>query len=136
MKFIIATMVVFMVATPILATSIPDLFTKYSTQYGISEQLIKKVANCESSFSPKAINHSDNSQGLMQFQPQTFYTYAKKISIANPSIWNADQQVHVAAYMFSIGQGKQWTTYRAIQNGGSYTFYSKQLKKWITVYCK
>lgn len=88
---------------------------KYAEQYGVDSQVLKKVMFCESSNNPKAVNKKDpngGSFGVMQFQIETFYSYAKKIKIENPDIHNVEQQIKVASYMFSIGQMKQWSCAR------------------------
>ena len=111
---------------------------KYTSQYGVDIKVFKKVMWCESDNNPKAHNKTDpngGSFGIMQFQTRTFYSYAKKIKLENPDISNVEDQIQVASYMFSIGEAKQWTTYRAIMNGGVYTFTTKQ-GKVHTVRCK
>lgn len=119
--------------------TVTALLEHFAKEYRTDPIPLLKVGECESGYNEKAHNKTDpngGSKSYMQFQSTTFYGYAKKIGIQNPNIWNKIQVAQVAAYMFSIGEGNQWTTYRAYMNGGSYSFYYKPLGKTITVYCR
>lgn len=119
--------------------SVTALLEHYAEEYDINLVPLKKVAFCESGFNEKAFNGNDpngGSKGFMQFQTKTFYSYANKAGIENANITDKVHQAQVAAYMFSIGEADQWTTYRALMNGGTYTFWSNHEKRYITVYCK
>lgn len=116
-----------------------ELLTYFADQYKTSAEDLIKVAMCESGFNEGAHNKEDPNGGsfsFMQFQLPTFNQYAKKINIENHNIENKVHVAQVSSYMFSIGEGKQWTTYRALKNGGEYTFFYKPKNKYITVYCK
>lgn len=113
----------------------------YAKRYHLSNLKLtqfKKTRICESNGNPAAHNKSDPNGGSvseMQFQKPTFYAYAKKAGIKNPDIKDRKHVLHTGIYMFSIGEAGQWTTYRALINGGSYTFYSSHEGRWITIYC-
>ncbi len=110
----------------------------FADQYDTDPVPLLKTANCESKFQMGRHNKTDpngGSKGGLQFQQKTFDSYAKKLGLKNPDIWDKVDQAQVGAYMFSIGQAKQWTTYMALINGGSYTFWYAPIKDYYTVYC-
>lgn len=74
------------------------------------------TVNCESQYNVKAYNRSDpygGAIGVAQFLRPTFEKYAPLAGVTNPDIWNPVHQLQTMAYMFSIGEAKQWTCYRA-----------------------
>lgn len=108
---------------------------KYAAQYGIDPVVFKKVMWCESSNDPNAVGDSGKARNVLQFHKDTFDTYSKQIA-DGLNYDSYKDQIQVGAYMFSIGQARHWTAYRAYMNGGSWTFWSSKLQKNITVYCK
>jgi len=97
--------------------SIQENILKYAEIYNVSHKQLLTVAKCESQLNPKAHNKNDpngGSRGIFQFQTSTFNRYSSILKIEEPDIWNSEQQIKVAAYMFSKGQQKQWTCYRNI----------------------
>ena len=104
---------------PVKPLSVQQYIVKYAQVYHVKEKLLLDVAFCESSFNPKAWNKKDpgvGSKGFMQFQEKTFYSYAEKIGIENPDIWNNEHQAKVSAFMFSIGEGKQWSCFYRVRH--------------------
>lgn len=93
-------------------STIIGIISKWAAHYGLEAGWLIRVAECESTFDPAAINpyYSDggNPTGLFQFVPPTFYHYAQKAGIVGANIWNVEHQSQTAAYMFSIGESKQW----------------------------
>lgn len=76
---------------------------------------MRKVISCESSFKEGAWNKKDphgGAKGIAQFLQPTFNRYSKEVGIENTDIWNTEHQLETMAYMFSIGQAKQWTCYK------------------------
>lgn len=109
--------------------------TKYSQYYGIDESVFKKVMWCESHNNPDASGDGHKAKNVFQFHKGTFDSYAKKLG--EPLDYNSyHDQTKLAAYMFSIGEANHWTAYRAIMNGGTYSFYSTLLERHYTVTCK
>ena len=103
---------------PIKPLSVQQYIVKYAQVYHVKEKLLLDVAFCESGYNQKAWNKKDpgvGSKGFMQFQEGTYYSYAKKIGIEKPDIWNNEHQAKVSAYMFSIGEGKQWSCYSKVK---------------------
>lgn len=78
----------------------------------IDPQELLAIAMCESTMNPKATNGI--SFGILQFIPSTWQRYTSLLKIANPDIWNVQQQAQVASYLFSIGQEKQWSCFHII----------------------
>jgi hypothetical protein len=114
------------------------LLRYFALRYETDPIPLLKTAWCESKHQMNRHNTTDpngGSKGGLQFQQRTFDTYAKRIDIQNPDIWNKVHQAETGAYMFSIGEAKQWTTYMAIVNGGSYTFWYAPINDYYTVYC-
>lgn len=92
---------------------IKEVIVNWANYYGISEEVMLRVAKCESGYQQYAVNKKEtpgnSPTGVFQFKPQTFYGNAKKIGLVNPDILSPDDQAHVASYMFSIGQSIQWS---------------------------
>jgi hypothetical protein len=108
---------------------------KYAKQYGVDPVIFKKVMFCESHNKQSAIGDSGRAVGVFQFHKGTFDGYAKKLG-KTLDINSYRDQIELAAYMFSIGEARHWTAYRAVMNGGTYSFYSTLLQKHYTVACK
>lgn len=120
---------------PIEQQSVERQIVYYANLYGFDSEIGLKVAECESNFSNKAIGDSGKSKGIFQFQKETFNRHSKQMG-ETLDYTSAHDQIKLAMWSMSNGNAREWTTYRAIMNGGTYTFYSKQLKKTFTVYCK
>ena len=100
---------------PYSTSTAPLIIKAAAAHYGANADQLLNTAYYESSFenAPKHWDISGYSYGEFQFHYSTFYTYAKKMGLANPDITNPIQQAEVAAYMFSLGQQRQWTTWVA-----------------------
>lgn len=71
--------------------------------------------DCESQYNVRAHNKSDpygGAFGVAQFLTPTFNKYAPLAGVENPDIHNPEHQLQTMAYMFSIGEAKQWTCFR------------------------
>lgn len=64
-----------------------------------------RVANCESSYNPRAVNPS-GATGLFQFMPSTFANTPP--GKAGGSIWDPVAQSQAAAWMYSQGRQAEW----------------------------
>lgn len=89
------------------AGDIQSIIVKWAGHYNTDAGQLLRVANCESHYNVNAYNPS-GATGLFQFMPGTFLGNARRVGLANPDIHNAEHQAQVAAYMFSIGQARQW----------------------------
>lgn len=108
----------------------------FSELYQADVILVKKVIGCESSWNNSASGDNSLSNGIFQFQKSTFYRMAKILGEELDYTSQYDQ-VKLGTYAMSKPElAREWTAYVAIQNGGTYSFYSKQLQKHFTVVCK
>jgi len=109
-----------------------ELFTLV---YGGDVELNKKVIKCESNGKQTAVGDSGLSRGIAQFQKPTFDRLSKKFG-EELNYNSSYDQLKLMVWSIANGYGSNWTAYRAIKNGGTYSFYSKQLKKHFTVTCR
>lgn len=103
------------IAQPIVTLSPIEYADKYTIQYGVDSNIFKKVMYCESKNNPNPPGYNDGGKayGVMQFHKQTFDTYSKKLG-EELDYYSAQDQIKLAAYMFSINQQKHWTCYTKI----------------------
>lgn len=102
---------------------------------GIDVKLVKAVIDCESGFNNSNIGDNGLSRGILQFQKSTFMRmssiYGEKLNYDSQF-----DQLKLGIWALSKPElAREWTSYRAIMNGGTYSFYSKQLKQHFTVKC-
>jgi hypothetical protein len=76
-------------------------------RWGASEYQLDVVARCESGLSTTAYNAASGASGMMQFLPETYWGYAPSAGETR-SYWTASGSADVAAYMFNLGQQRQW----------------------------
>ena len=107
----------------------------FAKLYGADVSLVSKVMECESGGNHKAIGDSGLSKGVFQYQRSTFERHEKLLG-EDLNYQSSYDQIKLASFAIANGMGNEWTAYRAIQNGGKYSFYSKQLQKSFVVYCK
>lgn len=98
--------------------SVKQILEEVPKKYNINPVIIQKVAYCESTHNPKAINYNDggkgkHSVGIMQFQSATFYYWEKKLG-EDLNIDSTYDQVKLASYMVSQGQIHQWSCARIL----------------------
>jgi len=115
--------------------SLEEQVVYFSKLYGGDANIISKVMECESGGNQSAVGDEGRSRGVMQFQKPTFDSLSGKIG-ENLDINSSYDQIKLATWAISNGHGRSWTAYRAIMNGGVYSFYSNQLKRSFTVYCR
>lgn len=109
-----------------------ELFTLV---YGGDVELNKKVISCESNGKQTAVGDSGLSRGIAQFQKPTFDSLSKKFG-EELNYNSSYDQLKLLVWSIANGYGSNWTAWRAIKNGGTYSFYSNQLKKHFTVTCR
>lgn len=90
---------------------------------GLSDEMTDKMIRtieCESGFNPGAYNGSDShktsvgSHGIAQYASGTIKHYGKEAGLTNPDPYNVRHSLFTMAYMFDIGEAKQWTCYRKL----------------------
>lgn len=108
----------------------------FSHLYGGNEKVINKVIECESGGNHQTVSDGGRSNGILQFQKETFKRMSK--AFGEKLNYNSKfDQVKLGSWALSHPElAQEWTTYVAIQKGGKYAFYSKQLKRHFTIYCK
>lgn len=107
----------------------------FSKLYNTNPALVSKVMECESNGKQSAVGDYGLSRGVMQFQKETFNRLSKLMG-EELNYNSSFDQIKLATWAIANGHGSNWTAYRAIMNGGSYTFYSRQLQQWYIVHCK
>lgn len=113
-----------------------EVIQKYSDEYKIDANLLYSVLYCESRLDPQTKSGDSNrSHGIAQIKDGTWESLEKRLGheLDKKSYLDA---IRLTAYAFSINEGRNWTPYRAIKNGGSYTFTNVHTGKEQTVYCK
>lgn len=124
---------------PLKDKSVKEQVEFFSEIYGADSKVVNKVIECESGGSHKAIGDGGRSKGIAQIQEPTWKDLEQKFNVKYEEDLNYTSkfdQLKLTTYSIANGEGNRWTAYRAIMNGGKYSFYSKQLKKHFTVYCK
>ena len=113
-----------------------DNITHFSELYGSNEDIVRAVIRCESHGLHSAKGDGGNANGIAQFWEGTFNRMSNKLG--EKLDYNSEyDQVKLLSFAMSKPElAREWTSYRAIMNGGKYTFYSKVDKKIHTVYCK
>lgn len=96
--------------TPIIINNeqLNSLFSKYSQEYGVDEQLLKHIAQCESKMNPQAVNGPYG--GLFQFTSRTWIT-TRQAMPADPNSdlrFNPEEAIKTAAFKISRGGLGAW----------------------------
>jgi hypothetical protein len=98
------------VPQPTIATTsdLESLFSKYSSQYSVSEDELKKIANCESGFN--SASDTGMYAGMFQFSASTWASIRGTMGLdGNPDLRkNADEAIKTAAFMIGRGQQNAW----------------------------
>lgn len=125
------------IETQKVPTDVKGMIVYYSEQYGASLPLLDKMADCESDFNPLAKGDGGKAHNVYQYHYARFIEDAKLMGETldyNSAHDNIKLAVWISVHYPERMQA--WTSYRAIKNGGVYSFYSRTLKKHYTVYCK
>lgn len=94
--------------TSISPQDLEDLFTKYSNEFSIDKELLKKIAYCESKFNPQAT--WGPYAGLYQFSKQAWMSARTTMNMdTNPDLrFNPEEAVRTAAFKISRGELAAW----------------------------
>lgn len=112
-----------------------ELIEFHAKQYGASSKTLSRMIACESGGRQDVKGDGGNAHGTLQFWEDTWKRFTKKMG-EDSNIDSQSDQIKVGAWAITHNHGNEWTTYRAIMNGGVYTFYSSREHRYITVYCK
>jgi len=110
----------------------------YADMYGVDPAIGIAVLKCESRGKHSTEGDNGNAKGIFQYWDDTWnrhYREFYKLTGIELSKDSPADNARLAMWAFSTGKANEWTTYRAIKNGGTYSFYSRQLKKHFTVKC-
>ena len=90
-------------------TDIPSLFSKYSNEYHVDENELKKIAQCESGFNTNS-NNSGLYLGMFQFASSSWSSVRTSMGLdPNPGLrTNAEEAIKTAAYMLAHGGQNAW----------------------------
>ncbi|HSX08737.1 MAG TPA: transglycosylase family protein [Candidatus Saccharimonadales bacterium] len=90
------------------STDIESLFSQYSSQYGISVDELKKIAQCESGFNTNS--DTGTYAGMFQFSASTWASVRGLMGLdPNPDLRkNAAEAIHTTAFMLSKGEENAW----------------------------
>lgn len=94
----------------------------YAAKYGILARPFLETGACESGLRADAINPTDGhggSRGVFQFQTATFNKYKSAAGVPDGDVFDPLDNIQVAAYMFSIGEMRQWTCFRDLGSDGA-----------------
>lgn len=108
----------------------------FSNLYGGNPAVALKVMECESGGTHSAKGDGGLSNGIFQFQKPTFIRMEGDFG-EDLNYTSQYDQIKLGSWALSQPElAREWTSYRAIMNGGKYTFWSSQMQKTFTVYCK
>jgi hypothetical protein len=119
--------------------TIKEMIEEVAPMFGQDPKLISKIAWCESKH--KSVVHDNgHGKGVTGFHKATFARYLKRYQKEGGEWLDYDSsydQLKLMSYAFSKGESarREWSTYRAYTNGGTYSFYSKLLDAHFTVRC-
>ncbi|MCL4416646.1 MAG: transglycosylase SLT domain-containing protein [Patescibacteria group bacterium] len=100
----IPTPTIIIIASPELDT----LFTKYANEYSIDKELLKRIANCESTLNPNA--STKYYAGLFQFS-ESLWIQTRTLIGKDPDVnlrYNPEEAIRTAAFMVSQGRLGIW----------------------------
>ncbi len=116
-----------------------ELILKYSTEYGSDPNIVYSIMMCESQgkwIKGDFRNNTYHSFGQFQYFKSTWIRYSKLFG-EELNINSAHDQIKLTSWVFSLTdkEKSEWTTYVALKNGGTYSFYSKFHQKSFVVKC-
>jgi hypothetical protein len=79
-----------------------------AARWGADETQLLRVAYCESRYNPNAYNPPSGASGLFQFLATTWAPNSVRAGYAGASVFDPVANANTAAYMFSVGQARQW----------------------------
>ena len=116
--------------------SVQELAKYFADYYGADYRDFYSTGWCESGWNPEAQGDGKRANNVLQIHRPTFNQWAKEMG--EELDYNSTyDHIKVGAWAFAQGESyrRAWTAYRALENGGTYSFYSKLLDKHFTVHC-
>jgi hypothetical protein len=113
---------------------IENIVTHFANEHGVDPKIALAVMKCESG-GRKVMGDGGRAYNEFQFHKGTWDKMSKAMG-EELDINSGYDQAKLATWAIANGYGTHWTSYVAIQKGGTYTFYSRLMKKTYTVNCK
>lgn len=108
----------------------------FSNLYGGDPTVALRVMECESGGNHKTVSDGGRSNGIYQFQKSTFERMEREFG---EDLNYSSQFDQIKLGTWALAQDKyqnEWTAFVAIKRGGKYSFYSRQMDRNYTIYCK
>lgn len=118
---------------------IQDIIVHFAKENGVDPKIALAVARCESQFGTLPDGDSGNAKGVWQYWDDTWERHYKdfhKETGVTLSKGSKFDDTRLAMWAFANNKASEWSTFVALKKGGTYSFYSKALKKHFTVTCK
>jgi hypothetical protein len=93
---------------PAPSGDIEGIIRAAAAKWGADETQLLRVSYCESRYNPNAYNASSGASGLFQFLATTWAPNSVRAGYAGASVFDPVANANTAAYMFGIGQARQW----------------------------
>lgn len=86
------------------------LFEKYSNEYKVSKEFLKRIAKCESGFNPEARNGGYG--GMYQFASSTWASTRLRMGLSTDTSYrfNSEEAIKTAAFKISTDGPSAWPT--------------------------
>jgi soluble lytic murein transglycosylase-like protein len=93
---------------PNLSSPYDNFMDKYGMEYGVDPGKLKRMAKCESTFNPKAVNSIYG--GLYQFSPATWRSTRKSMGLdADPNLrFDPEEAIKTTAFKIAHGGIRAW----------------------------
>ena len=93
---------------PVTSSDLENWFSKYSGEYSVDREQLKKIAVCESGFNSQARNGDYG--GMYQFSTSSWQSTRASMSMdTNPDLrFNAEESIRTAAFKISTGGAGAW----------------------------
>lgn len=114
--------------------SIKEIVNYFAIENDLDPKLALAVMRCESNGKQNTISDGGRSIGVFQYQKPTWERHSKEYGEELDRNSPYDQ-AKLATWAIANGKGREWSSYRSLKNGGTYSFYSNQLKQHFTVKC-
>jgi hypothetical protein len=95
---------------PPAPAEIDGFFTRYSGEYGVEEDKLRKIAACESGYNATSHNTTYDYAGMFQFSRPTWQSTRMQMGAdPNPDLrFDAEQSIRTAAFKISRGGEAAW----------------------------
>lgn len=93
---------------PVSSQDLENHFSKYSSEYGIDKELLKRIAACESGFNTNSRNGDYG--GMYQFASSSWQSTRASMGMdQNTDLrFNAEESIRTAAFKISRGGSSAW----------------------------